>query len=102
MILYETIKDDVVLCKLLGETSIYEDFCEFLGDYFKPSLLIKGAEIWCGQHRRVYYIPIDNHMCISSYILAEWMARLGFDINELCVVIRDYLYETTSKIWKIS
>lgn len=100
MVGYATIKQDVVLCKLLGESSIYDDFCDFLHEYLNKSVLIENNYIL--YDNRIYFsVYENNHITISSYIIAKWMAVYGFGMSELYTIIGAYLYETTGKTWKI-
>lgn len=102
MILYQNIKEDVVLCKLLGESSIYDDFCDFLHEYLNKSVLSKTENNHIMYDYRIYFsVYENNHITISSYIIAKWMAVYGFGMSELYTIIGAYLYETTGKTWKI-
>jgi hypothetical protein len=57
MVDYATIKQDVVLCNLLGETSRYDTFCKLVLDCFEPSLLIVNiTTIYQYQHTVVIFM----------------------------------------------
>ncbi len=102
MVDYATIKQDVVLCNLLGETSRYDTFCKLVLDCFEPSLLIVNTSVYSDQYTIIYSVYHNNYISISAYTLAKWMAQLSMSMNDLCTIIGDYLYEITGKVWKIS